>query len=109
MPPPPEPEPKWASESNSAVSVKRTHCLDMGDLTLGVIALSATTETGDLGDLNEIKQLRQPRPVVGRSSPRGWWTGRRDYKGLWTGPEAQTYVDVVQGRSFAYWKNRARQ
>ncbi len=36
----------------------------------------------------------------------GWWTGRRDYAGLWTGPEARAFVDAVQARAFAYWKSK---
>jgi hypothetical protein len=36
----------------------------------------------------------------------GWWTGRRDYVGAWTGPEARIYLDAVQGRTFRYWKLR---
>jgi hypothetical protein len=36
----------------------------------------------------------------------GWWTGRRDYVGLWTGPEARTHIDAVQARAFAYWSDR---
>ena len=34
----------------------------------------------------------------------GWWTGRRDYQGLWTGPEARKFIDGVQGRAFAHWR-----
>ncbi len=36
----------------------------------------------------------------------GWWTGRRDYQGEWTGPDARAHVDKVQARAFRYWKNR---
>lgn len=37
----------------------------------------------------------------------GWWTGRTDYTGLWTGPEAAAHIRKVQGRAFRYWKKRA--
>lgn len=37
----------------------------------------------------------------------GWWTGRTDYQGEWTGPEAQAHVKQLQDKVFAYWKNRA--
>ena len=36
----------------------------------------------------------------------GWWTGLRDYAGLWTGPEARYFIDAVQARAFAYWRAR---
>jgi hypothetical protein len=36
----------------------------------------------------------------------GWWTGRSDYHGQWTGPEAQTHIAGLQAAVFAYWKNR---
>lgn len=36
----------------------------------------------------------------------GWWVGRTDYHGSWTGPEAKAYVARVQGKTFRYWKNR---
>jgi hypothetical protein len=36
----------------------------------------------------------------------GWWTGRTDHAGAWTGPEARAHVDAVQARAFAYWKGR---
>lgn len=36
----------------------------------------------------------------------GWWTGRSDYAGLWTGPVARAHVDAIQARAFAYWKPR---
>lgn len=39
----------------------------------------------------------------------GWWTGRTDYAGLWTGPHAAAFVKTVQARAFAYWKKRAGQ
>lgn len=37
----------------------------------------------------------------------GWWTGRTDYQGEWTGPEAQAHVKQLQEKVFAYWKHRA--
>jgi hypothetical protein len=33
----------------------------------------------------------------------GWWTGRRDYAGAWTGPDAQTFIAQVQRRAFDHW------
>jgi hypothetical protein len=36
----------------------------------------------------------------------GWWTGRRDYQGPWTGAEARAFIDTVQARAFGYWKKR---
>ncbi len=39
----------------------------------------------------------------------GWWTGRTDYTGEWTGPQATAYVKTVQACAFAYWKKRAAQ
>ncbi len=36
----------------------------------------------------------------------GWWTGRTDYAGLWTGPEARRHIDAVQAKAFAYWRDR---
>jgi hypothetical protein len=35
----------------------------------------------------------------------GWWTGRTDYVGLWTGIEATAFIRAVQSKAFAYWKN----
>lgn len=37
----------------------------------------------------------------------GWWTGRTDYEGQWTGPQAQAHVAKLQRKVFAYWKGRA--
>ena len=37
----------------------------------------------------------------------GWWTGRTDYPGEWTGPEEQAHVRRLQEKVFAYWKHRA--
>jgi hypothetical protein len=36
----------------------------------------------------------------------GWWTGRKDYQGSWTGPEAQAYIATLQAKVFAYWHVR---
>lgn len=36
----------------------------------------------------------------------GWWVGRRDWTGLWEGPEALRFVKSVQRRAFVYWKAR---
>ena len=36
----------------------------------------------------------------------GWWTGRRDYAGQWTGAEARDFIDGVQARAFAYWNRK---
>lgn len=33
----------------------------------------------------------------------GWWLGRSDYKGLFVGAEAASYVAAEQGRVFEYW------
>ena len=34
----------------------------------------------------------------------GWWVGRTQYRGSWTGPHARAYVDKVQGKAFRYWR-----
>jgi hypothetical protein len=36
----------------------------------------------------------------------GWWVGRTDYRGLWTGPEARAYLEKIQRRAFRYWRKR---
>ena len=36
----------------------------------------------------------------------GWWTGRTDYQGQWTGPEAQAHIATLQAAVFVYWNNR---
>lgn len=36
----------------------------------------------------------------------GWWTGRTDYQGQWTGPEAQAHIATLQATIFVYWNNR---
>jgi hypothetical protein len=37
----------------------------------------------------------------------GWWTGRRDYQGQWTGAEARAFIDSVQAMAFDYWAEGA--
>lgn len=37
----------------------------------------------------------------------GWWTGRRDYQGEWTGPDAQAHIRKIQAKAFLHWKGRA--
>lgn len=37
----------------------------------------------------------------------GWWIGRRDYAGAWTGADARTYLNDIQRPIFAYWAARA--
>jgi hypothetical protein len=36
----------------------------------------------------------------------GWWVGRSDYQGEWTGAAAKTYLEAIQARTFAYWQAR---
>jgi hypothetical protein len=36
----------------------------------------------------------------------GWWTGRTDYQGQWTGPDAIAFIRKLQGRAFEYWRNK---
>ncbi|MBP7136474.1 MAG: ribose-phosphate pyrophosphokinase [Sphingomonadaceae bacterium] len=38
----------------------------------------------------------------------GWWIGRRDYAGAWTGPEARAFLSGVQDKTFSFWKRRAK-
>ena len=38
----------------------------------------------------------------------GWWTGRRDYQGSWTGPEAREFLDGIQSATFAFWRAQKR-
>lgn len=33
----------------------------------------------------------------------GWWVGRRDYNGQWTGADARAYLDEIQRRTFRHW------
>lgn len=34
----------------------------------------------------------------------GWWTGRTDYSGEWTGPQAQAHIRALQDVVFKYWR-----
>ena len=36
----------------------------------------------------------------------GWWVARRDYAGVWEGPEARKYLDKVQRVAIAFWSVR---
>lgn len=38
----------------------------------------------------------------------GWWVGRRDYAGQWTGTEAQAFLTKIQRKTFTFWKRRAK-
>ena len=38
----------------------------------------------------------------------GWWVGREDYQGQWTGPEAHDYIAKLQRQVFSYWKDRRK-
>lgn len=33
----------------------------------------------------------------------GWWVGRRDYAGQWTGPDARAYLTKIQQGTFRHW------
>ena len=33
----------------------------------------------------------------------GWWVGRSDWTGAWTGDAATAYVRAEQRKAFAYW------
>lgn len=33
----------------------------------------------------------------------GWWTGRRDYEGEWTGAKARRFVEELQQQAFEHW------
>ena len=35
----------------------------------------------------------------------GWWIGRDDYCGRWTGDDAQAYVGRLQTEAFDFWQN----
>ncbi len=37
----------------------------------------------------------------------GWWTGRRDYQGAWTGPAARAFLNSIKAETFAYWHARS--
>ena len=36
----------------------------------------------------------------------GWWTGRTDYQGEWTGAQAQEHIRQLQNGIFAYWQGQ---
>lgn len=36
----------------------------------------------------------------------GWWIGRTDYQGQWTGPEARAFLNRIQNQTFDYWRCR---
>lgn len=36
----------------------------------------------------------------------GWWVGRRDWAGAWTGRDAAAFVAGLQGAAFDYWRDR---
>ena len=38
----------------------------------------------------------------------GWWTGRTDYQGQWTGPDAEAHIAKLQAAVFAFWKGHGR-
>ena len=37
----------------------------------------------------------------------GWWTGRSDYQGEWTGPQAHAHIRTLQDDVFAYWQDQS--
>jgi hypothetical protein len=36
----------------------------------------------------------------------GWWVGRTQYRGSWTGPDARAHIDEIQRKAFRYWRAR---
>jgi hypothetical protein len=36
----------------------------------------------------------------------GWWVGRTDYQGEWTGAAARRFLDAIQAKAFDYWEGR---
>ena len=36
----------------------------------------------------------------------GWWVGRTDYLGSWTGADARSFVWLLQAAAFGYWGSR---
>lgn len=34
----------------------------------------------------------------------GWWAGRTRYRGDWTGPQAEQYVQAGQKKAFKFWQ-----
>lgn len=68
-----------------------------------------------LGEVDRrAKKNKQPElaVLVVRASDKipgqGWWVEKNDqtYKGPWEGPKAEKYIKDIQGRAFAYWKDR---
>ena len=64
-----------------------------------------------LGEIEErAKQNGEPElaVLVVRGSDRlpgdGWWAGRRNYRGEWTGERATKYVKRLQRKAFQYWR-----
>jgi hypothetical protein len=37
----------------------------------------------------------------------GWWVGRTDYAGAWTGDEARHHIASLQRRAFDYWQQQS--
>ena len=37
----------------------------------------------------------------------GWWVGRTDYTGSWTGSEAQRYVASLHKQAFNFWQRQS--
>ena len=35
----------------------------------------------------------------------GWWTGRTDYEGEWTGAAALRFAQTLQNQAFGYWQS----
>ncbi len=36
----------------------------------------------------------------------GWWVGRDDYQGEWTGPRAAAFIAAIQSNAFSHWQKR---
>jgi hypothetical protein len=36
----------------------------------------------------------------------GWWVGRTDYRGSWTGADARAHVKKIQRRAFRFWQRQ---
>lgn len=50
--------------------------------------------------------VRQSDSIPGQ----GWWISgarRHGYQGIWQGPDAARLIAEIQGRAFAYWRDRA--
>ena len=37
----------------------------------------------------------------------GWWVGRTDYVGSWTGDDAQRYVTSLHKQAFTFWQRQS--